>query len=257
MQNKDYRKADYDWKDFTKETNLDYSNALETGDFEKSRAHSLAEGGVEELQFGLSIMRTYLKTVPTGRRVLDVASGSGYLTYCWAELGYDPVGLELLPEGVALANSYYPELKFVQGDGTQPKRIFGEGKFDMVFIREFHPFVRVDDLEYQIGIISDYLDLLVENGVLIIAQSRRADFPNLRLEGVSDHFCGGDFAIAGPLFHFPHKHLKITAKFKMLNSILSSLTRLYVKYSGKYPVEYYFLQKMDDCKKVDSLRDGL
>jgi len=54
--------------------------------------------------------------VETGMRVLDVASGPGYVAAEAAKLGAAPVGVDFAAEMVALATRRYPELSFDQGD---------------------------------------------------------------------------------------------------------------------------------------------
>ena len=93
--------------------------------------------------------KLYLCATPKGK-VLDVACGSGYMTDCWKNLGFQALGLEILQEGVDLARDTYPDIDFFQGDGTTPKKYFDHPQFNIVFIREFHPFTRLDDFDFQI-----------------------------------------------------------------------------------------------------------
>src|SRR5437879_1198116 len=54
--------------------------------------------------------------VGKGTRVLDVASGPGYVAAAAAELGASPVGVDFSAEMVALALRRYPRLEFREGD---------------------------------------------------------------------------------------------------------------------------------------------
>src|SRR5215831_437805 len=54
--------------------------------------------------------------VETGMRVLDVASGPGYVAAEAAKLGATPVGVDFAAEMVVLATRRHPALSFDQGD---------------------------------------------------------------------------------------------------------------------------------------------
>ncbi|NCD40821.1 MAG: class I SAM-dependent methyltransferase [Bacteroidia bacterium] len=232
----------YNWEKYTACTAEDYRKARATGDFSDSKGHCMLEGGELEIKCALNLAKIYLHTEPEGK-VLDVASGSGYMAHCWKKLGFEVTGIELLQEGVALARDTYPDINFCQGDGTAPKKYFEHMKFNVVFIREFHPFTRIDDFDLQIRIIEDYLDIMHDGGVLIIDQSRRRDCPNLNMEKVRKVLSGANVKATPPLYFFPHKHLKITSRNKSLNKCLSRLTDIYSMVTKKYPVQLCLIHK--------------
>jgi SAM-dependent methyltransferase len=63
-----------------------------------------------------------------GTRLLDVASGPGYVAAAAAELGAPVVGIDFSSEMVALATRRYPSIEFVEGDAEAlafPDRSFG------------------------------------------------------------------------------------------------------------------------------------
>jgi SAM-dependent methyltransferase len=70
--------------------------------------------------------------VRAGMRVLDVASGPGYVAAQAAALGAQPVGVDFASEMVALASRRYPMLTFEQGDAEALS--FAEQSFDAVTI---------------------------------------------------------------------------------------------------------------------------
>src|SRR5262252_1585002 len=70
--------------------------------------------------------------VGAGIRVLDVASGPGYVAAEAAALGAQPLGVDFADEMVALASRRYPSLTFQQGDAESLS--FTEGTFDAVTI---------------------------------------------------------------------------------------------------------------------------
>jgi SAM-dependent methyltransferase len=63
-----------------------------------------------------------------GTRILDVATGPGYVAARAAELGADPVGLDFSEAMVAFARVRAPEVEFVHGDATELP--FPDGSFD-------------------------------------------------------------------------------------------------------------------------------
>jgi SAM-dependent methyltransferase len=70
--------------------------------------------------------------VKPGTRVLDVASGPGYLAAAAADLGALPVGVDFSSEMVALAARRYPAIEFRDGDAEALP--FADATFDAVAI---------------------------------------------------------------------------------------------------------------------------
>jgi SAM-dependent methyltransferase len=65
-----------------------------------------------------------------GKRVLDIASGPGYVAARAAERGADPVGLDSSETMLAYARSRSPSVEFVRGDATDLP--FPDDSFDAV-----------------------------------------------------------------------------------------------------------------------------
>jgi SAM-dependent methyltransferase len=68
----------------------------------------------------------------TGTRLLDVASGPGYVAAAAAERGASVVGVDFSSEMVALSSRRYPGLEFVEGDAEA--LAFPDRSFDAVAI---------------------------------------------------------------------------------------------------------------------------
>jgi SAM-dependent methyltransferase len=68
--------------------------------------------------------------VDRGRRVLDVASGPGYVAAACVVRGADVVGVDVAAEMVALARRIRPEIEFRQADAERLP--FADGSFDAV-----------------------------------------------------------------------------------------------------------------------------
>src|SRR5438045_4125611 len=67
-----------------------------------------------------------------GTRLLDVASGPGYVAAAAADLGASVAGVDFSAEMVALASRRYPALEFVEGDAEA--LAFPDSSFDAVAI---------------------------------------------------------------------------------------------------------------------------
>lgn len=53
-------------------------------------------------------------------RVLDLGCGNGSLSHAMAQRGYEVVGLEESPSGVAIAQRHFPDCQFIQGSLYSP-----------------------------------------------------------------------------------------------------------------------------------------
>ena len=68
--------------------------------------------------------------IGAGSRVLDVASGPGYVAARAAERGASVIGLDVAETMLSLARRLQPQLEFRQGDAEA--LLFGDGSFDAV-----------------------------------------------------------------------------------------------------------------------------
>ena len=102
---------------------------------------SFEHGGWERIatSYGDSVARVTVQCVPhildavgvrKGLRVLDVASGPGFLTQAAAERGAEALGLDFSESMVQEARRRFPHVAFRQGDGENLP--FGEGSYDVV-----------------------------------------------------------------------------------------------------------------------------
>lgn len=82
-----------------------------------------------ELAIAEALRRT--ATQLAGARVLDVGTGSGKLAHRLLELGAgEVVGVDLMPDRIALARQSYPAVRFEQGSATELP--FEDESFDVV-----------------------------------------------------------------------------------------------------------------------------
>lgn len=81
------------------------------------------------------------------RRLLEVGCGIGALTGALRSIANQVVAFDLSPAGVATARRRYegwPGITLAVADGTDPEACpeAASGDFDIILIREFHPFTR-------------------------------------------------------------------------------------------------------------------
>src|SRR5260221_10107605 len=70
--------------------------------------------------------------VKAGTRLLDVASGPGYVAAAAAEVGATAIGVDFSSEMVGLAACLYPGIRFQEGDAES--LAFADASFDAVTI---------------------------------------------------------------------------------------------------------------------------
>ncbi len=116
------------------------------------------------------------------RRILEVGCGIGALTGALRSMCDEVVAFDLSPAGVDAARQAlgkWPGVTLCVADGTDPLAS-GEvaaGDYDLILIREFHPFTRdlyedraeADRVHGEV--LSAYLDLLTPGGCLIISHA--------------------------------------------------------------------------------------
>jgi SAM-dependent methyltransferase len=85
--------------------------------------------------------------VGPGTRLLDLATGPGYVAARAAERGAEPVGMDFAPEMLDLARRLHPELEFQQGDANALP--FDAESFDVVVANFLMP--HLSDLPGAVG----------------------------------------------------------------------------------------------------------
>ncbi len=87
---------------------------------------------------------------PSGARVVDVGSGTGFYVSCWQELGASVTGLDLTETAVQQLAAGYPQARFLRADVSEPGLVdqLGAGEADAVSAMDvlFHV---VDDAAYE------------------------------------------------------------------------------------------------------------
>jgi 2-polyprenyl-3-methyl-5-hydroxy-6-metoxy-1,4-benzoquinol methylase len=163
----------YDWKEFTAQSDRRYSDARQTGYMGELAAHNILSSGDVELRFIADIVRSHVNRVLAKGLALDVCCGSGYMSSCLAGQGYRVRAFDMNADAVQLAGKNYPDIDFRVDDAASPSSAITADRYDLILIREAHPFSRVCDDEFQCNLLRDYISLLKPNGVLAIGHARR------------------------------------------------------------------------------------
>jgi ubiquinone/menaquinone biosynthesis C-methylase UbiE len=125
--------------------------ADEFGEFEKA---GWAEGRAKPYHHGLSAVTTPsieplldAAGVDAGHRVLDIATGPGYVAARAAERGAEPVGVDFSPEMLELAARLHPGIEFREADANALP--FADESFDVVVANFLMP--HLSDLPGAVG----------------------------------------------------------------------------------------------------------
>lgn len=229
---------DYDWRRFRAKSDRAYKTGVGVGN------HALQKGGECEIGFALDLAQTFLNSSPTDK-ALDVACGMGYMTACLDRMGFDTQGIDISPEGIESAKTNYPDLDFKCCDAAHPKDNL-TNQYDLIFVREFHPFKVIDDLAFHNRLIDDYLSLLNPSGLLVIAHAKPGvmSYGGERREykGVDFSMLSERFDTAGPFYYFAFNHLGLRPKNQILTRLLSWITGLVANTFGCSWIEYFVIK---------------
>lgn len=239
-------KGEYDWKRFSAKSDARYKAALTDGNIASLASHNIIKDGPAELVFIFDLARLYFGETPVRGRALDVCCGAGYMTDCLRAGGFEATGFDLNADAVNLAAQRFPDCRFLVGDATKPKVMVGEESFDLILIREAHPFSRIDDPDFQFPIVRDYLDLLGEGGLMAIAHARKGGgmrFPSLNFARLALRLRTSSLVTAGPVYYFLMKQINVRPKHKTVVAILSWATGVLRGLTGQRWIEIFLVKK--------------
>lgn len=234
----------YNWKIFTNKGDIAYKEYLK-GNENLIKNHNIVTNGELEIEFSLSLAKIFFNFSQQGK-ALDVGCGSGHMAQCFKKIGFDTTGFDLSEDAVEIAKINFPEINFIVGDGTMPKKYFEGQSFDLIHIREFHPFTRINDFEYQIKIIKDYINILNEEGLIIITHARRGggmNYSSLEIEKIKQFYQQSTVRTAGPFFYFLFKHLTIFPTHRRIIKIVSSITGVLQLITHQRWIEIFLIYK--------------
>ncbi|MBD2292365.1 class I SAM-dependent methyltransferase [Anabaena sphaerica FACHB-251] len=111
-----------------------------------------------------------------GAKILDLGCGNGSLSNVICQHGYEVVGMEESPSGVAIANNNFPNCRFIQGsiyDSSPPEL---ENAFDVVISVEV-----IEHLFYPKELVKLARKFLKPGGYLILTTPYHGYLKNLAL----------------------------------------------------------------------------
>ena len=124
----------------------------------------------------LKVLNTIKNNGVVNPRILDIGCGNGSLSYLIAKQGYEVLGVEDSPSGVATANKNFPQCNFIQANVYDlPYDELG-GNFDVVISAEV-----IEHLLYPRELIKSAKKCLKPNGTLILTTPYHGYLKNLML----------------------------------------------------------------------------
>ena len=131
----------------------------------------------------ITLILEQIVKLPKINQLLEVGCGVGELTPLLRTISKSVIAFDLSDVAISIAKKqwgYFPDVRFIIGDGTNPMKIkLGTKSFDMIYIREFHPFTRDDYTSIKEAnkihkkILQSYLDLISKKGVIIVKHSEK------------------------------------------------------------------------------------
>lgn len=244
-----HRQTDYNWQEFRERSDKRYAG----GNLDEIKRHNVMDGAVYEVSFIKDVARKVLGVELSGQ-ALDTGCGGGWVTNVLAQAGFDATGMDLSEEGIALAKKQFPEQKFFVGNGAKPQDYFDKPAFDLIVAREFHPFTRVNDFDYQKDIVDGYLSLLNPKGVMVIGHGRphhmsdpetgkpfeELDFK--KLKAVLN--ASGQYRVVGPYYYHLYKKLGMMPCTGIDLMLANFVTIAAAKAKNVELLRYLFIQKL-------------
>ncbi len=112
---------------------------------------------------------------PDARRVVDIGCGNGYVVGLLAARGYDVLGVEPSPDGIAQARAAHPGLRFEQAPVEEVSARIS-GAFDVVLATEV-----IEHLYTPRTLLRSGLQLLRPGGRMIVSTPYHGYLKNLAL----------------------------------------------------------------------------
>lgn len=243
-----YKENNYNWQEFRERSDQRYAG----GDLEEIKRHNVMDGAGFEVSFIKAVVRR-LTGVDLSGKALDTGCGGGWVTNVLAQAGFDATGMDLSEEGIALAKKQFPEQTFFVGNGARPQDYFDKTEFDLIVAREFHPFTRVNDFDYQKDIVDGYISLLKPMGVMVIGHGRphhmkdsktglpfdELDFR--RLKAVLNK--SDEYKVFGPYHYHFYKKLGVAPYSGLDLALANFVTRVAAKAKNVELLRYLFIQR--------------
>jgi SAM-dependent methyltransferase len=239
----------YNWRQYTNTSDKRYKDARVDGDLSPLKSHNILSSGEIELRFIDDVLRAYRGKPVTGKWALDVCCGSGYMTGCLIKKGLKAVGFDLNEDAIELGKSTVRDAYFFVSDAANPSKQVKEKKYDLILIREAHPFSRIDDFDFQADLTGQYLSLLNTGGTLVIAHARRGggmSYPSVSFDRLQNWAEERGYMAAGPFYMFLYKHLGLKSPGKTTLKMQSFLSSFLAGLFRQRWIEFFFITDTED-----------
>lgn len=234
------------WQKFTQVSDVSYRKVLENNDTVELRNHNILQDGEIEFAFISDLARLYARKKLRPGSALDVCCGAGYMSNCLKNLGYHVRAFDINNDAVTIAKNTFPDIDFFVDDAASPSARVSEAKYDLILIREAHPFSRVCDRDFQMKLISKYLLMLKSDGVIAIGHARRGsttNYDSVSFSQIRSHLKPSHAVIYGPYFMFAYKHFNLIRSTKLLIRLSSLLSSMLQRVTGARWIEYSIIHK--------------
>lgn len=231
------------WDEFHSKSDRAYENALD-GEIGKIQNHNIIKDCDREISFCFQLLGGKFNTV-LNLSSLDVCCGAGFMSEELRKRGYQATGIDISESGIKLAKSLFSEIEFHQADAANPSEVLKEQSFDFILIREAHPFSRIDDFEFQQGILEQYMKLLKPGGGIVISHARKGggmSFPSVNFSRLKKHYRKLGWEVRGPYYFFLFKHLKLPLLGDWFLSLVSYFTGILSSITGSRWLEVFVLK---------------
>ena len=222
-----------------------YKEALLTGDIAPLASHNLLQGIDVEFRFLENLLARAFDIKLSRADILDVCCGIGELSRYFKSLDMKSVGFDLNEDAIKLAKSIDPDGTYYVSDATNVCEEIRAQTYDLIMIREAHPFTRIHDDEFQLRLTEDYLSMLKPGGALVIAHAggKTVEEPSVSLPVLCQHFSAKNYKFVGPYMLYLYKHLSFKYPPLWVIKVLSFLSYKLSDMLNLRLISYFVLQK--------------
>ena len=139
----------YNWDKFTAQSDKRYKIARESNNISKLESHNIVDGVEKEIAFISAISKGFFGLDLAGK-ALDVCCGVGFMSQGLYKSRFEVTGFDLNTDAIELGANLFPACHFLHADATSPPMSVTGSQYNLILIREAHPFSRVDDFNYQV-----------------------------------------------------------------------------------------------------------
>jgi 2-polyprenyl-3-methyl-5-hydroxy-6-metoxy-1,4-benzoquinol methylase len=237
----------YNWLTFTKQSDVRYKNARTQKDgYSALKSHNILSSGDVELRFIQDMIVAVGGKKFNKGKALDVCCGAGHMSSCLVDMGMQVVGFDLNKDAISLATSNVKDATFYVSDAVNLVADITTTGYDLILIREAHPFSRINDFDFQKKILDQYFSILNSGGVLVIAHANsggRMPFPSIDFVLLAKWAEDNCYSFTGPFYMFLYKHLNLKSPNQFLIKAGSLLSLLLSKIFNQRWIQFVCIVK--------------